>query len=127
MVLCAEKAEPVTIDRDVGFAGPDQACGLLSALSLWQQPAYVGRRPLARWLLAPGIFALGLQGSALYAVHAGVLHRYSSNPLQILENRSGETAVGQEGKAGKVPVSLLVLGCCRMGAAEVAGERRGRV
>lgn len=42
VVLCAEKAEPVTINRDVGFAGPDQAHGLLAASSLWQQLVYVG-------------------------------------------------------------------------------------
>ena len=60
-------------------------------------------------------------------MRTGVLHRYSSKTLQILENRSGEAGVGQEGKAGKVPVSpLVVLGCCCMGAGEAAGELRGK-
>lgn len=58
----------------------------------------------------------------------GMLHRYSSKMPQILENRAGEAGVSQEGKAGKVPILLLVvLGCCCMGAGEVAGELRARV
>lgn len=55
------------------------------------------------------------------------MHRYSSKPLQIQENGSGETGVGQEGRASKVPVSPLVaLGCCSRGAGKVAGELRGK-
>ena len=113
VVLCAEKAEPVTINRDVGSAGPDQACGLSSALSLWQQPVYVVSHLQARWLRAEGSFAVTLPGSVLYTVRAGMLHRYFSKPLQILKNRSREAGVGQEGKAGMVPIlPLVVLGCC---------------
>lgn len=70
-------------------------------------------------------------------VHGGSLHsgsealcfmcvcRHSSETLQVLENRSGEAGVSQEGQAGKAPVSLLVVLGVRAG--EIAGELRGRV
>jgi len=103
VVLCAEKAEPVTINRDVGFAGPDQPCGLLSALSLWQQPSYMGSRPLAWWLLAQGVFALRWRSSVPYAGRADMLHRCSSKPLQILENISGEAGVAGKGRQVQCP------------------------
>lgn len=51
------------------------------------------------------------------------LHRYSSKPLQILENGSGEAGMGRKGKAGEVPVSpLAILGCCCVGAGELRGK-----
>ncbi|XP_009945749.1 PREDICTED: rRNA methyltransferase 1, mitochondrial, partial [Leptosomus discolor] len=71
------------------------------------RPLYVGRRLLARGLLAHGVFALGLRGSVPCAGWA-----FLKKPLQILESGSGEAGEGWEGEAGKVPVSpLVVLGC----------------